>query len=135
MTRWVDRLLPFQFDIGHLLGAKMGLVDYISRHPSQKAEKVSAYDEEFIVAKIKLISTSINALELNNTKFASQLHQLKISHNPALQITPTIEAHEPAFQITPKIEANNKAMNSINTHATRVRKRVYYNSPAPRKLA
>ena len=74
LTRWVDRLLPFQFGIEHLLGAKMGLVDYISRHPSQKAKKVSAYDEELIVAKLKLISTSINALELNNTKSASQLH-------------------------------------------------------------
>ena len=28
----------------------MGLVDYISRQPNQKAKKVSAYDEEFIVA-------------------------------------------------------------------------------------
>ena len=35
-TRWVGRLLPFQLDIEHLPGAKMGLVDYISRHPSQK---------------------------------------------------------------------------------------------------
>ena len=71
LTRWVDRLLLFQFDIEHLPGAKMGLVDYLSRHPSQKAEKVSAYDEEFIVAKLKLISTSINALELNTTHSAS----------------------------------------------------------------
>ena len=74
LTRWVDRLLPFQFDIGHLPGAKRGLVDYISRYPSQKAKKVSAYDEEFVVAEQKLISTSINALELNTTKSASHLH-------------------------------------------------------------
>ena len=59
LTRWVDRLLPFQFDIEHLPGAKMGLVDYISRNPSQKAKKVSAYDEEFIVAKLKLISNPL----------------------------------------------------------------------------
>ena len=39
LTRWIDRLLPFQLDIEHLPGAKMSLVDYISRHPSQKAEK------------------------------------------------------------------------------------------------
>ena len=84
LTRWVDRLLPFQLDIERLPGVKMGLFDYISRHPSQKAKKVSAYDEEFIVAKLKLISTSINALELNNTKCASQLHQLIITRNPAL---------------------------------------------------
>ena len=76
LTRWVDRLLPFQFDIEHLPGAKMGLVDYISRNPSQKAKRVSAYDEEFIVAKLKLISKSINALELKITHPASHLHYL-----------------------------------------------------------
>ena len=122
LTRWTDRLLPFQFDIEHLPGAKMGFVDYISRHPSQKAKKVSAYDEEFIVAKLKLISTSINSLELNNTKSASHLHQLLIAHNPALHITP-------------KIAANNKPINLINIHAARVYKHVYYNSPAPQMLA
>ena len=135
----------------------MGLVDYISRHPSQKAKKVSAYDEEFIVEKLKLISASINSLELNNTKSAPHLHQLIIAHNPAsqitskieahdsalqitpkteahdlaLQITPKVEAHDPALQITPKIEANNKAINLISTHAARVYKHVYYNYPAP----
>ena len=101
LTSWVDRLLPFQFNIEHHPGPKMGLVDYISRHPSQKAEKVSAYDVEFIVTKLTLISTSINALELNNTKPASHLHQLLIAHNPALQFTPKIEKHNPAPQITP----------------------------------
>ena len=126
----------------------MGLVDYISRHPSQKAKKFSAYDEEFIVAKLKLFSTSINSLELNNTKPASQLHQLLIAHNSALQITHKIETHNSALQITHKIEthnfalqithkieANNKVINLISTHAARVCKHVYYNSPAQRKLA
>ena len=113
----------------------MGLVDYVSRHPFQKAKKVSTYDEEFIVAKLNLVSTSINSLELNNTKPATNLHKLLIKDNPALQITPKIEAHNPALQITPKNEANNKAINLISAPATRVCKHVYYTSPAPRKLA
>ena len=76
LTRWIGRLLPFQFDIEHLLGARMGLVDYISRHSFQQAEKISNYDKEFIVAKLKLISASINSLDLNKTHPASHLHQL-----------------------------------------------------------
>ena len=135
LTRWVDRLLPFQFDIEHLPGAKMGLVDYISRHSSQKSKKVSSYDEEFIVAKLKLISTSINAIELNNTKSASHLHQFLLAHNPALRITPKIEILNLASQITRKIETHNKAINLSSTHAARVCKHVYYNSPAQRRLA
>ena len=71
---WIDRLLPFQFDIEHLPGAKMGLVDYISRHLNRKAKKVSAYDEEFIVAKIKLISSSVNSLNLNPNKSFQQIN-------------------------------------------------------------
>ena len=122
LTRWIDRLLPFQFDIEHLPGAKMGLVDYISRHPFQKAIKVSTYDEEFNVAKLKLISASNNTLELNNTKPAPHLHQL-------------LKAYNPTLQIAPKIGAKNKAINLIGTHAARVYKHDYYNSPVPRKLA
>ena len=30
LTRWIDRLIPFDFDIQHLAGSKMGLIDYIS---------------------------------------------------------------------------------------------------------
>ena len=56
LTRWVDRLLPFDFSIDHLPGSKMGLVDYISRDPQQKAVNISTYDEQFIVAKANLVS-------------------------------------------------------------------------------
>ena len=58
LTRWVDRLLPFDFTIDHLPGLKMGLIDYISRDPQQKAVNISAYDEQFIVAKLDLIKRS-----------------------------------------------------------------------------
>ena len=109
LTRWIDRRLPFQFDIEHLPGAKTGLVDYISRHPFQQAKKVSNYDDEFFVAKLKLISASINSLDLYKTHPASRLHQL-------------LKTNDPALEITPKIRGNNRAINSISTHAARVRK-------------
>ena len=38
LNHWVDRLLPFDFNIEHIPGANMGLVDYISRQPNQKAK-------------------------------------------------------------------------------------------------
>ena len=55
LTRLVDKLLPFDFTIDHLLGSKKGLFDYISRKPHQKAVNVSSYDEQFIVAKLHAI--------------------------------------------------------------------------------
>ena len=94
----------------------MGPVDYISWQPFQQAKKVSNNDEEFIVAKLKLNSASINSLDLNKTHPALHIHQL-------------LKTHDPALQITSKIEANNKAINLISTHAARVRKHDCYNSP------
>ena len=33
LTHWIDRLTTFHFDIKHLAGNKMGLMDYMSRNP------------------------------------------------------------------------------------------------------
>ena len=132
LTRWVDRLLPFQFDIEHLPGAKMGLVDYISRNPSQKAKKISTYDEEFIVAKLKLISNSINTLELKTKHPTSRLYQLLTNHSLDPQNTPKIETHISAHKFTPKFESLNRSINSISTHAAQVCEHVFSHSLAPR---
>ena len=43
----------------------MGLVDYISREPQQKAFNICAYDELFIVAKLDAIKRSAKRFLLN----------------------------------------------------------------------
>ena len=55
----------------------MGLVDYISRHPNQNATKVSAYDEDYIAAKLDLISAYVYSMKLHTTQSASHLLTLK----------------------------------------------------------
>ena len=65
LTRWVDRLLPFDFTIDHLPGSKVGLVDHIFRDPHQKAVNISAYVEQFIVAKLNVIKRSAKCFLLN----------------------------------------------------------------------
>ena len=40
LTRWVDRLLPFQFTVVHAPGRIMGIADYLSRHPSENASNI-----------------------------------------------------------------------------------------------
>ena len=69
----------------------MGRVDYISRHPNQKAKKLSAYDEEFIVAKLDLISASANSLNLKSWKSTPHLEYLLKLHNHAPRITTNCE--------------------------------------------
>ena len=44
LTRWIDRLLPFDIQIVHRPGRTMGLVDYLFRHPSEFNEKQSVHN-------------------------------------------------------------------------------------------
>ena len=67
LTRWVDRLLPFNFTMKHLAGKDMGFTDLISRSPSGKAIPPSHYDEEFVVATIKKIYNALNPLDNDNS--------------------------------------------------------------------
>ena len=58
LTRWVNRLLPFNLKISHIPGKDMGFTDLLSRLPSGKALPPSHYDEEFVVASIDKIQKS-----------------------------------------------------------------------------
>ena len=62
LTRWIDCRLPFDFNIEDIAGAKMGLVDCISRQPNQEAKVTNKYDEEFAVATITRIRDAIAAI-------------------------------------------------------------------------
>ena len=59
LTRWLDRLIPFDFQVEHKPGAKIGLADYLSRHPSLEPQPVSTYDSMFTVAKISRIISAL----------------------------------------------------------------------------
>ena len=71
----------------------MGLVVYISRRPNQKVKIVSAYDYEFIVAKLQHNSGPVNSLNLKSTEPAIHLIRLKQAHEPAYQITSKLRLH------------------------------------------
>ena len=46
LTRWVDRLLPFQFKVVHVPGRTMGMADYLSRHPSESNNNKNKIEAE-----------------------------------------------------------------------------------------
>ena len=69
LTRWIDRLIPFHFDIKHLAGSNMGLIDCISQNPVGLAIPPSAYDEEFVIASIRIFINNLEMIDnviLNN---------------------------------------------------------------------
>ena len=66
LTRWVNRLLPFNFKISHLPGKDMGFTDLLSRLPLGKALPISHYDDEFVVALIDRIQNILSTNKDSN---------------------------------------------------------------------
>ena len=49
LTRWADQLLPFDFDVLHISGCKLGIVDYLSRFPTFEEPRPCNFDEQNVV--------------------------------------------------------------------------------------
>ena len=68
----------------------MGLVDYVSREPQQKAVSISAYDEQFIVAKLDVIERGAKRFLLiaeNYVDFAARNPLTKLASNNSNPLT------------------------------------------------
>ena len=83
LSNWIDRLLPCNFTIEHMPGAKMRLVDYISRNPLARAKKVSTYDEHFVVATISKIRNSRKHLIKNKRNTLQKFNSILKLHSPS----------------------------------------------------
>ena len=62
LTRWVDRLLHYQFKVVHLPGKDMGIVDYLSRNPKGEPWPESVLDEKFVVKSIESFHKAVDCL-------------------------------------------------------------------------
>ena len=62
LTRWVDRLLPYQFKVVHIPGKVMGIVDHLSRDPIGEPWPESELDEKFVVASIDQFHVDLDCL-------------------------------------------------------------------------
>ena len=86
LSRRIDRLLPYNFTIEHMPGAKMGLVDYISRNPFTRATKISTYDEHFVVATISKIRYSMKNLIKNKQNASQKFNSILKLHSPSFPL-------------------------------------------------
>ena len=87
LTRWADKLLPFDFTVEHLPGKDMGFVDYISRHPSGEPVPVSLDDEKFVIASVNQISTLLGFDHLMPRNSWSQIRNKFSQHFLAHDVT------------------------------------------------
>ena len=120
LARWIDSLLTFDFNIEHIICTRMGLVDYISCQPNQKAKSITQYDEEFMVAKISRIRDAITILFSNSNKIPSQKQQKTCKNK--LQVNKT-QVHSCKFT-----KSNAHSPNASNNSLTSKAKVKNYNS-------
>ena len=64
LTRWYDHLVTYDFKVEHRQGSKTGMADYLSQFPSAALPETSHYDENFIVAKTKMINDALKPKDL-----------------------------------------------------------------------
>ena len=90
LSQWVDRLLLYQFKIEHLPGAKMKIVDYISRNPYQPAKSISKHDKEFLVATLSRIYFDANYSNKNTIfqpiHLLNYIKKMNVKHKTAANI-------------------------------------------------
>ena len=60
LSRWADRLLPFDFKVIHVPGVLLGIVDYLSCYSTFPAPQPSQYDELFVVKSIEAFNKAVN---------------------------------------------------------------------------
>ena len=67
LTRWVDRLLPYDFEVIHGPGRTLGIADYLSRNPTEHNENAidakTLWDEWFTVNIVSELKQSTLANE------------------------------------------------------------------------
>ena len=66
LTRWVDRLLPFSFNMKHIPGRQMAFADYFSRNPNGTATPPSGEDTHFIINQINDLRFTLIIIKLRN---------------------------------------------------------------------
>ena len=66
LARWADCLLPFDFEVTHVPGVTLGIVDYLSRYPTFPAPEPSKYDELFVVKSIEAFHKALSFINSYN---------------------------------------------------------------------
>ena len=67
LTRWVDRLLPFNFSVEHIAEENTGFADYFSRHPTSAAIPISKDDENFVINLSDTFKFMLKRADKNST--------------------------------------------------------------------
>ena len=86
LTRWVDRLLLFDFEVVHVSGRTQGMADYLSRHPSDlkgaSMEAEMIWNEWFTVNSVNSLNDVLDSsAKASRGSEAAEMNDEKTSMN------------------------------------------------------
>ena len=124
LTRWVDRLLPFEFYIVHTPGRTLGMADYLSRHPSEYEGSVVKAEELFndwftvnvvkeITPQLKQLAEQRDPIRVQESLKAKQRVKSKVlSVHAPMQTNNALESAHADKQLEPKKAESANSPNS-----------------------
>ena len=72
LTRWVVRLLPFEFEVVHVPDRTLGMADYFSKHPTQfcgsSIKQETLWKEWFTVNSVISLNDVLDGSDVNSEK-------------------------------------------------------------------
>ena len=111
LTRWVNRLLPFNFKISHLPGKDMGFTDLLSRLPSGKALPISHYDDEFVVASIDRIQNILSTNQDSKLLTVNSVDRPAVAVNTKSRVNTIPSGNEISSDVIGQNQLNSSSLN------------------------
>ena len=116
LTRWVDRLLPINFNIEHIPVKQMGFADYFSRNPNGIATQPSKEDTHFVISQINDFKfTLITNTLRNNTNNRPNSHDV-MNQFQRKQTNTHAFCHSRHRNQSPKLNAHNLQTDRSNSN-------------------
>ena len=76
LSRCADRLIPFDYQIEHIPGSSLGIVDYMSRYPTFEAPLPSSHAELFVIKSIQAFHNALNLIGAQSKPQVVQVGQI-----------------------------------------------------------
>ena len=116
-TRWVDRLLPFEFSVVPTPGRTLGMADYLSRHPSEYEDSIAIAEQLFkdwftvnvvkeITPELKQLADQRKPIRAQESLRAKQMQNSRgLSVHPPMQTNSALESLKNDKQLPTMAEA------------------------------
>ena len=112
LTRWVDRLLPFEFNVVHTPGRTLGMADYLSRHPSPYSGAVikseQMFNDWFTINVVNELENELEETIMRNAKKRTNFVSQPISQSEARTRVFTVSEQDASSLLNAKTNKSGK---------------------------